>query len=162
MPHNSLTPHFKVVYSRPVGGFPCFLVVQRVNWVGANVGEVGVEVNIVEAEEGISLAGHVDNSHNSVSVLVVVSPGDDPVRVLLAGDGVPALGWGAILANGAGCRRGAVVLVDLESVIARCDVGSLAGWCLLVLLVKLSSGIGMTYSCEDPRQSILRDQPVHG
>lgn len=104
-----------------------FLVVQRVNWVGANVGEVGVEVNIVEAEECISLAGHIDNSHNSVSVLVVVSPGDDPVRVLLAGDGVPALSWGAILANGAGCRRGAVVLVDLEGVIARCDVGGLAG-----------------------------------
>ncbi|KFY12207.1 hypothetical protein V491_06879 [Pseudogymnoascus sp. VKM F-3775] len=105
--------------------------IQGVNRVGADVGEVGVEVNIVEAEEGIGLAGHIDNSHNSVSVLVVVSPGDDPVAGLLAGNGVEALGWGALLANGAGSQRGAVVLVDPEGVIARCDVGGLAGWGLL-------------------------------
>lgn len=134
---------------------------QSVDWVGADVGELGVEVNIVEAEEGINLLLDVDNGHDGVSVLVVVSPGDGPVGLLLAEGGVEALGWGALLGQVAVGLLGAVVLVDLEGVVAGSDVGGLAGCCLLVFMSsRLIGGLGgfRTYSCEDPQQSRHRDQ----
>lgn len=110
---------------------PCHCL-QSVNWVGADVGEVGDEVNIVESEEGINLFGDIDNSHNSISVLVVISPRDDPVDLLLADCGVEALGWGTLLGQVAVGLLGTVVLVDLEGVVAGSDVAGLAGWCALV------------------------------
>lgn len=121
---------------------PCRCL-QSVDWVGADVGEVGDEVNIVEAEEGINLLLDVDNGHDGVSVLVVVSPGDGPVGLLLAEGGVEALGWGALLGQVAVGLLGAVVPVDLEGVVAGSDVGDLAGCCLLVFLSsRLIGGLG--------------------
>ena len=110
---------------------PCHCL-QSVNWVRADVGEVGDQVNIVESEKGIHLSWDVDNSHNSVSVLLIVTPRDDPVDLLLADGGVEALGWRALLGQVAVGLLGAVVLVDLEGVVAGSDVAGLAGWCSLV------------------------------
>lgn len=109
---------------------PCHFL-QSVNWVGTNVGEVGDKVNIVESEEGIHLSWDVDNSHNSVSILLIVTPRDDPVDLLLADSGVEALGWRTLLGKVAVRLLGAVVLVDLEGVVAGSDVACLAGCCEL-------------------------------
>lgn len=110
---------------------PCYCL-QSVDRVRPNVGEVGDEVNIVESKEGIHLSRDIDNSHNSISVLVVVTPRDDPVNLLLADSGVEALGWCALLGQVAVGLLGAVVLVDLEGVVAGGDVAGLACCCVLV------------------------------
>lgn len=101
------------------------------NRVRSHVREVSDEVNIIESEERINLSGHIDNSHNSISVLVIVTPRDDPVNLLLAGGGVEALCWWALLLQVAVGLLGAVVLVDLEGVVAGGDGVGCAG-CFVV------------------------------
>lgn len=129
---------------------------QSVDWVGADVGEVGDEVDIVESEEGIDLSWDVDNSHDSISVLVVVTPRDGPVDLLLAGSGVEALGWWALLHQVAVGERRAVVLVDLEGVVAGGNVAGLAGPVKLLDSPGSEISAGITADDSSSRGLLLR------
>lgn len=81
---------------------------------------------MVVAKEGLLLGRGVDNSHDGEIVVVVPAPGDLPVGSLLAVDAIPSLsgGWIAVVDNGAGSLRRAIVLVDVEVIGADVWIGT--------------------------------------